>query len=83
MNVAIGYGAEGMLTAREDEFLEGINNPERFRQFYLSLDIDLTKIKTNSHFLKTIFDVFNLIKVPFPALEITSKGIVKLHYISF
>lgn len=83
LNVAIGYGAEGMLTAREDEFLEGINNPERFRQFYLSLDIDLTKIKTNSHFLKTIFDVFNLIKVPFPALEITSKGIVKLHYISF
>lgn len=83
LNVAIGYGAEGMLTAREDEFLEGINNPERFRQFYLSLDVDLTKIKTNSHFLKTIFDVFNLIKVPFPTLEITSKGIVKLHYISF
>lgn len=83
LNVAIGYGAEGMLTAREDELLESVNNPERFRQFYLSLDVDLTKIKTNSHFLKTIFDVFNLIKVPFPTLEITGKGIVKLHYISF
>ena len=25
-------------------------NPQRFRQLYLSLDVDLTKIKTNSYF---------------------------------
>ena len=25
---------------------------------------DLTKIKTNSHFLKTLFDLFNFIKMP-------------------
>lgn len=82
LNVAIGYGAEGMITATKDELLAGINNPERFRQFYLSLDVDLTKIKTNSQFLRTIFDVFNLIKVPFPALEINGRGVLKLHYIS-
>jgi hypothetical protein len=83
LNVAFGYGAEGMLTANEDELLEGIISPERYRQFYLSLDVDLTKIKTNSHLLQTLFDVFNLIKVPFPALEINGKGVVKLHYIRF
>ncbi|TPV32268.1 DUF2279 domain-containing protein [Paucihalobacter ruber] len=83
LNVAFGYGAEGMLTAEEDDLLDGIISPERYRQFYLSLDVDLTKIKTNSHLLRTLFDVFNLIKMPFPALEINGKGVVKLHYIYF
>jgi len=83
LNVAFGYGAEGMLAAKEDELLEGIISPERYRQFYLSLDVDLTKIKTNSRFLRTLFDVFNLIKVPFPALEINGKGVVKLNFNRF
>lgn len=81
LNFALGYGAEGMIAATKDEAIVGVNNPERYRQFYLSLDVDLTKIKTNSHFLRTIFDVFNLIKLPFPALELNGKGALKLHYI--
>jgi hypothetical protein len=83
LNLAMGYGAEGMLTAQKDDLLIGLTNPERYRQFYLSLDVDLTKIKTKSHLLKTIFDVFNLIKVPFPTLEINQRGVVKLYYIYF
>ena len=58
-------------------------NQNRVRQYYLSLDVDLTRIRTNSHLLKTIFDVLNVIKVPFPALEINSQGLVKFHSIYF
>lgn len=81
LNIAFGYGADGMLTgdANDSSFL----NQNRTRQYYFSLDIDLTRIKTNSHLLKTIFDVFNVIKVPFPTLELNSKGRVKMHYIYF
>ena len=81
LNVAIGYGAEGMLT--------GINNntqfpsQERYRQFYLSLDIDLTRIKTNSNVLRTLFDIFNTIKVPMPTLELNGKNKLKVHVIYF
>lgn len=78
-----GYGAEGMLTAPKGDLLIGLTNPERYRPFELSLDIDLTKIKIKFHLLKTIFDVFNLIEVPFPALEINQRGLVKPHYIYF
>ena len=55
LNVAIGYGAEGMITGN-GEFTNTIFLPEskRYRQFYLSLDVDLTKIETKSHFVKTI-----------------------------
>lgn len=81
LNVAFGYGAEGMLTGDTNDVL--FPNQNRTRQYYLSLDIDLTRIKTNSQVLKTIFSVFNVIKVPFPTLEMNSKGRAKLHYLYF
>lgn len=81
LNFAFGYGADGMLTGDSNDPL--YENQNRIRQYYLSLDVDLTRIKTNSHLLKTIFDVLNVIKVPFPALEINSQGLVKFHSIYF
>lgn len=81
LNVAFGYGAEGMLTGSPNDDL--FSDQNRIRQYYLSLDIDLSRIKTKSHFLKTLFDVLNLIKVPFPALEINSDGGIKMHYLYF
>ena len=81
LNLAFGYGADGMLTGDPNDPL--YLNQNRIRQYYLSLDIDLSRIKTNSHFLKTIFDVFNIIKIPFPTLELNDNGRLKLHYIYF
>lgn len=81
LNLAFGYGADGMLTGNANEL--SFLNHNRTRQYYLSLDIDLSKIKTKSHVLKTIFDVLNVIKVPFPTVELNSIGRVKLHYIYF
>nr|WP_234969276.1 DUF2279 domain-containing protein [Winogradskyella jejuensis] len=81
LNFAVGYGANGMLTGKDDTIL--FPNQDRYRQFYLSLDIDLTRIQTNSNFLKTLFSVFNTIKVPMPTLEFNGKNGVKAHYIYF
>lgn len=79
LNLAFGYGADGMLTGEPNDPL--FINQNRIRQYYLSLDVDLSRVKTKSHFLKTIFDVLNVIKIPFPALELNSKGRLKMHYI--
>ncbi|MCY1238586.1 hypothetical protein D9M72_513310 [compost metagenome] len=80
----MGYGGEGMITAN-DELVNTIFLPEkeRTRQFYLSLDLDLTKINTNSHFLKTLFSIFNSVKVPAPTLEFRELGGVKWHFVYF
>ena len=81
LNVAFGYGAEAMLYAKTRP-----SNPlpqDPYRQFYLSLDLDLTKIKTNSRFLKSVFSVVNFIKIPSPTLELNSKGQFKFHYLYF
>lgn len=83
LNLAFGYGADGMLTGKNDVVDGLIISPERRRQFYLSLDLDLTRIKTDSHVLKSIFDVLNVIKVPFPTLELDGKNGLKAHFIYF
>ena len=80
LNVAVGYGAEGMLGANSNppEY-KGKPLPEytRYRQYFLTLDVDLTKIKTRSHFLKFILNGLNFIKIPFPTLEYNNqKGFV-------
>lgn len=83
LNIAIGYGANGLP---EGGFYPGTFPPEpieSYRQFFTSLDVDLTKIRTNSAILKTVFNVFNFIKLPAPSLEYRSNGDFKFHFLYF
>lgn len=74
LNFAVGYSADGMLQGVEDIDNTLLTNNNRQRQFYLSFDVNLNRIVTKSHFLKSVFSVFNVVKVPFPALEFSKKG---------
>ena len=76
LNIAVGYGADGMFTGVEDIDNQLLTNSDRQRQFYLSLDVNLSNIKTNSRLLRSFLDVVNMIKVPFPTLEFNKKGCV-------
>jgi hypothetical protein len=51
--------------------------------YLLSLDIDWTKIKTNSGFLKVVLKGMTFIKLPFPALEYNSKGKFRGYWMYF
>ena len=82
-NVAFGYGAEGMLTGSSEPNYSEIHYQNRTRQYYFSLDIDLSRIPTKSHALRTLFDVLNVIKVPFPTISFDGENGLKLHYIYF
>ena len=84
LNLAVGYGANGMVSGNtENNPQNSIQKVERFRQFYLSFDVDLTKIETKSHFLKTIFSVFNTIKIPAPTFEYSANEGLKGHWLYF
>ena len=83
LNLAIGYGGENMLYGSRSEALQNGIFQQEYRQFYLSLDIDLTKIATKSHFMKTIFSVFNTIKIPAPTLQYNDYNGLKAHFIYF
>jgi hypothetical protein len=84
LNLALGYGAEGMIGGNDANFTSiSIPKPEKYRQFYLSLDVDLTKINTKSHFLKTFFSVFNTIKIPTPTIEYSTYSGFKFYAFYF
>lgn len=80
LSVAGGYGAENMLYARDSQNLAAGLKP--YRQYYISLDVDLTAIPTRSKFLKTVFRLANMVKIPAPALEFSTHG-VKAHALYF
>lgn len=76
INVAVGYGADGMLGARYNAVVVMDENGntrsfDRYRQYYFSLDIDFTRIPVKSKFWKAVFSGINIIKVPFPNLELS------------
>jgi hypothetical protein len=82
LNVAFGYGADGMYGGRSNAWTdkEGVSHDythiRRVRKFYLSPDVDLTRIRTRSKVLKKVLFVLNMVKVPAPALQIiTGKGL--------
>ena len=77
LNVAVGHGADGMVSAYQKE-----NDFQRKRQFLLSLDVDLTRVKTKSKILNTVLHSFGFIKFPMPTLEL-SNGKLHAHSIYF
>lgn len=87
LNVAIGYGASGMFGGYDNIWESGGTKVDRsdiprLRQWYLAPDIDFTRIKTKSKFLKTTFFILNAFKFPAPALML-SNGKLKVHAIYF
>ncbi len=83
LNLALGYGAEGMISGDVSTVIDNTSQLDRYRQFYISFDVDLTKIETKSHFIKTLLSVFNTIKIPAPTFEIKGNGGARLHLIYF
>lgn len=89
LNVAIGYGAGNMYGGFENKWTDknGIyhdrSDIKRYRSFYISLDADYTKFKTNSKAGKAILGVLNIVKLPMPALEFNTLGQVVFHPMFF
>ncbi|HEY3402718.1 MAG TPA: DUF2279 domain-containing protein [Ohtaekwangia sp.] len=73
LNLGIGYGAEGMVYARDYQNTEA-GFPPAYRQYYFTLDFDLTAIKSRSKLVNTLLFIGNMIKLPSPTLEFSSKG---------
>ena len=79
LNISVGYSASGMLTGENEPVNNMFTSQDRYRQFFLSFDVNLTNINTKSHVLKTIFSVLNVIKIPFPTIEFNSKKKTVFH----
>lgn len=86
LNIAVGYSATGLLGSYDNP-AEYNGNPiphfHRYRQLYLSPDIDFSRIPTRSHTLHQILTTLNFIKFPAPALEYNQQHGFVLHWVFF
>ena len=76
LNFALGYSGNAMTSAQNK------TDDNRYRQYFFSLDIDLTRIETKNKLLKKITHVFSFVKIPFPTFEFSNNQL-KLHSIYF
>lgn len=85
LNIALGYGANGMIGGDNNDFYNAtqITEFQRTRQFYLSPDIDFNKIKTNKKTVKILLNLLNIIKLPAPTLEFSPSKKVKFFPLYF
>ena len=89
LNIAFGYGANGLLGGRENMatnpgggILFDRRDIPRYRQWYIAPDIDWKKIPTHRAGLRFLFTFLNAFKFPAPAIELSS-GKVRFHPLYF
>lgn len=97
LNLAVGMGADHLFagkgyTWQADKRCTGTDCLQyrldplqlpRTRQFFLSPDVDLTRIRVKGRFWKALLFTANLFKFPAPALEWRSGGVWRWHWAYF
>ncbi len=81
LNIAIGYGATKMITAKNAA--DDVNNFQREREFYFSFDADLERVRWKKKWMQRTAKVLSFIKIPGPTLEIRENGNLKIHGLFF
>ncbi len=95
MNVAFGFGASGLYGGFENRWCRepqatsycdctddnkvDRSDIPRYNQYYLSLDVDFTRVKTDKAGVKILLHLLNLVKVPSPTLEFNRMNGVIFH----
>ncbi len=91
LNIAVGYGSANLYGGFGNSWTDDegytFNLPaqdyERYREFYLSFDVDLKRIPTRRRFLRSVLSILNFIKISAPALEYNTAGKLRFHPIFF
>jgi hypothetical protein len=95
LNIAVGMGADNLFAGHGyswEKEKDCINCPvytanpllyPRTRQFFLSLDVDTSRIKVKNRFLRTLLSAANIIKIPAPTLMWNNQGKVRFYPIYF
>ncbi len=86
LNLAFGYSGNGMIKEFENpEYYQGKPFPhlDRYRQYVFSLDVDLSRIPVKMKWLQKTCRFVNLIKIPFPAIELNKIDKLKFYPVYF
>jgi len=97
LNLAAGFGAGNLFAGSGYEWQadKSCTGPDcvryrldptafpRSRRYFLSLDVDFSRLDVKNRFLKSVLGVVNILKFPAPALEFNSRGKFRFHPLYF
>lgn len=81
LNIAAGYSGENMFSEFHNN--GAYSSYKRYRQYYFSLDVDWTKIKTRYKIMRIVLDAMMVIKMPFPTIAFDANKGLRSHLIYF
>ncbi|MFW5761891.1 MAG: DUF2279 domain-containing protein [Cyclobacteriaceae bacterium] len=81
LNLALGYGAQSMVSADDNTNLSLGYDP--YRQYYLSIDFDFSYLKSRSSLLNALIYFVNMVHLPAPALEYNRVSGLNFHWFYF
>lgn len=83
LNIAAGYGAENMIGGFTN--LPKYPDINRYRQFYLSIDVNTLKMRGKHQFLNYFLTAVSFIKFPSPTIEFNTSNSqnIRFHWIYF
>ena len=73
LNLAVGYGAQEMVFARNTQNQQA--GFDAFRQYYFGLDFDLSHIHSSKNWVRTLLFLVDMIRLPAPSIEINKNGV--------
>jgi uncharacterized protein YfiM (DUF2279 family) len=86
LNIAVGYGAYGMLGGRENPPAHQgstLLSYDRYRRYFLSPDIAFSRLPVKNKTLKVFLKTLDYIKIPLPTLEYNSSKGFQIHPLYF
>lgn len=81
LNVAVGYGANGLLGGYGDHGNSQAIRDREYRQYYLAFDLDLSAIPTRYGSLRILLDILDCVHLPSPTMEYNSKHGFRWHWL--
>jgi hypothetical protein len=78
---SVGYGINGMISAKTNNLL--VNNFHPHREFLFSFDADLTQVKWKRRWMRKAANFLSIIKIPMPTLGVSEKGRLKFYPLYF
>lgn len=72
--LSVGYSVEAKLHGDLNDYQLNGQTYHAYRQWIISLDIDVSKIRFKRKWPRILLSPFNLIKIPFPAIIFTKNG---------
>jgi hypothetical protein len=85
--LSFGYSISEKLKSDTEFYTVNYNNEllefNAYRRYFLSFDIDLSKIPVKKPWLKTLLCNFNVLKIPMPTLELSNRNTPRFYGLYF